>query len=213
MIIAIDGTSASGKGTLAKKIAAHFDFALLETGFLYRFVAWKMLDQTQGVYNEAVAIQIAQDFSAADIALFETVDLKASVVAENASKVAALPDVRAALLDFQRDFASHPPTGKNGAVLDGRDIGTFICPDAEIKFFVTASAEERARRRTLELQDLGQDVIFEQILVDLKARDARDMGRETAPLKQAEDACLIDTTALNPAEVLDFALAFVEKNQ
>ena len=212
MIIAIDGTSASGKGTLAKKISEHFNFSLLETGFLYRFVAWKMMKENNGEYSESIAIDVAKKFTEKDVDLFETVNLKSSLVANNASKVAALPDVRSKLLDFQRDFATNPPNKKKGSVLDGRDIGTFVCPNAEIKFFITASLKERSRRRTLELESLGQKITFNEIFKDLKERDERDSVRKTAPLKKANDAFLIDTTNFNPQEVLDIALDFIAKN-
>lgn len=194
--VAIDGPAASGKGTLSKAIAAHFGFAHLDTGLLYRAVGAKVL---QGM----PPLEAAQTLVKEDL---ESDALRTPEVAQQASKVAVLPDVRAALVDFQRSFASRA----GGAVLDGRDIGTVICPDAQVKLFVTASAEVRARRRCVELQGRGMDVSYDQVLADVQARDARDMARDTAPLKPAEDAAQIDTTDMAIADAVAAAVALIE---
>ncbi len=183
MIVAVDGPVAAGKGTLARLLAKHFGLAYLDTGSLYRAVASKVLR------TGAAPEQAAQSLDAADLA---APDLRAEAVGQMASKVAAIPAVRAALLDYQRSFARNPP----GAVLDGRDIGTVVCPWAEVKLFVTASPERRANRRYLELRAKGDNVSEADVLADLIARDARDSARDVAPLKPALDAHLLDTTDL-----------------
>ena len=180
--IAIDGPAASGKGTISKAVAAHFGFAHLDTGLLYRAVGRRLLNG-----DEPVAA--AQSLTAADL---DGDDLRGPDVAQAASKVAAIPEVRAALVDFQRAFARRA----GGAVLDGRDIGTVICPEAEVKLFVTASDEVRAHRRYLELQGKGLEIDEAQVLADLRERYARDSERATAPLVAADDATLLDTSAL-----------------
>lgn len=181
--IAIDGPAAAGKGTISKAVAAHFGFAHLDTGLLYRAVGARMLAGEDP--SDAARALRAED-------LKET-DLRTADIAQAASKVAVLPEVRAALLDFQRAFARRA----GGAVLDGRDIGTVICPGAEAKLFVTASPEIRARRRLDELQGRGQRADYDTVLADVKARDARDMDRAEAPLEPAPDAVIIDTSKLN----------------
>jgi cytidylate kinase len=178
--IAIDGPAAAGKGTISKAVAAHFNMAHLDTGLLYRAVGARMLAGED-------AVEAARTLVAADL---ENDSLRTQDVAQAASKVAVIGDVRAALLDFQRAFARRA----GGAVLDGRDIGTVICPQAEVKLFVTASAEVRARRRYDELVSRGQPADLEAVTADVKARDARDMERAEAPLKPAQDAVLIDTS-------------------
>lgn len=193
MIIAIDGPAAAGKGTLARRLAAEFDFAYLDTGSLYRAVGLGVL-RAGGKPDDA--IEAAAVSNGLDPALLGDPALREERTGDAASKVAAMPEVRANLLEFQRNFSSHPPGGKQGAVLDGRDIGTVVCPDADLKLYVTASAEVRAHRRFLELKDQDSAVKFDQILADVKARDARDTGRADAPLKPAEDALLLDTTEL-----------------
>lgn len=184
LTVAIDGPAASGKGTIARAVAAHFGFAHLDTGLLYRAVGRKTLDGTP-------ALAAAQALTAED--LTNDAELRRPEIAQAASKVAAFPEVRAALVDFQRAFARRA----GGAVLDGRDIGTVICPNAHVKLFVTASDEVRAERRFLELQERGLDVTPEGVLADLKLRDARDSERATAPLVAAEDAVILDTTTLD----------------
>lgn len=181
--IAIDGPAAAGKGTISKAVAAKLGLAHLDTGLLYRAVGVKVLEGTP-------AIEAAQGLTPEDL---ERPDLRGSEAAQAASKVAVIAEVRAALVDFQRAFARRA----GGAVLDGRDIGTVICPYAEVKLFVTASAEVRAKRRFLELSAKGQAISLEEVLADVKERDERDMNRAEAPLKPAEDAVVIDTSALS----------------
>lgn len=205
MIIAIDGPAAAGKGTLARRLAAHLGFDFLDTGSLYRAVGLQVL-RAGGVPEDPAAAEAAS--RALDLALLADPALRSDATAKAASQVAAQPAVRAALLDFQRDFAHRPPGGR-GAVLDGRDVGTVICPDAAVKLFVTASPEARAKRRLAELQARGQGAIWEHVLQDMRERDARDERRDVAPLKPAMDAIVIDTTALSPDRVFETALAIV----
>ncbi|WP_170561109.1 (d)CMP kinase [Ruegeria atlantica] len=195
--IAIDGPAAAGKGTISKAVAARFGFAHLDTGLLYRAVGRRTL---QGM--EPIAA--AQALSAEDL---EQGDLRTAEIAQAASKVAVIPEVRSALVDFQRAFARRG----GGAVLDGRDIGTVICPEAEVKLFVTASAEVRAERRFLELSAKGSDVTRDQVLSDVRERDARDAERSTAPMKPAEDAVLLDTSDLSIEAALAKAIEVIEK--
>lgn len=193
--VAIDGPAAAGKGTISKAVAAHFGFAHLDTGLLYRAVGRRTLLGVDPV-------EAAQTLTAEDL---DQGDLRTAEIAQSASKVAVIPEVRAALVDFQRAFARRA----GGAVLDGRDIGTVICPHAEVKLFVTASAEVRAERRFLELQAKGADVTRDQVLADVKERDARDAERSTAPMKPAEDAVMLDTTDLSIEAALNQALAAI----
>jgi cytidylate kinase len=190
MIVAIDGPAASGKGTLSKRLAAHYGLRHLDTGLLYRAVAKALLDTGRRPGDEAAAIAAAK---AIDPTRFDELALKSYEVGEAASVVSTIAGVRAALFDFQQEFAAAPP----GAVLDGRDIGTVICPDAEVKIFVTASPEVRARRRALELRGRGEAANEAAILADILRRDERDRSRAAAPLKQAADAHLLDTTNLD----------------
>jgi cytidylate kinase len=203
MIIAIDGPAASGKGTLAKKLAAHYGLRHLDTGLLYRAVAKAMLDAGRRPNDREAAIAAAQAINPNS---FDEVALKRYDVGEAASVISAIPEVRAALFNFQQEFAATPP----GAVLDGRDIGTVICPDADVKIFVTATPEMRARRRALELRERGKRVDQAEILADIRRRDDRDRSREAAPLTQAPDAQLLDTTHLGIDEAFQAALAIVE---
>lgn len=193
IIIAIDGPSCSGKGTIARGVAKELNLAHLDTGLLYRAVGLKALTEDPTLKDEAVCIATARAFDAVWLGFDEIRSEKASAAA---SKVAAVPEVRDALLAYQRDFAVNPPHG-NGAILDGRDIGTVICPKAPIKLFVTAALEERAKRRYEELKNNGGTETYEEIFAYIQARDARDSGRESAPLKAAEDALLIDTTKMS----------------
>lgn len=195
LTVAIDGPAAAGKGTISKAAAAHFGFAHLDTGLLYRAVGRRTLLGVDPV-------EAAQTLTAEDL---DQGDLRTAEIAQAASKVAVIPEVRAALVDFQRAFARRA----GGAVLDGRDIGTVICPHAEVKLFVTASAEVRAERRFLELQAKGADVTRDQVLADVKERDARDAERSTAPMKPAEDAVMLDTTDLSIEAALNQALAAI----
>jgi cytidylate kinase len=193
--VAIDGPAAAGKGTISKAVAAHFDLAHLDTGLLYRAVGARMLQGEE-------PIEAAQSLAADDL---ENPALRTADVAQAASKVAVIPEVRAALLDFQRAFARR----SGGAVLDGRDIGTVICPQAEVKLFVTASAEVRAQRRFAELAERGFETDFDTVLADVKTRDDRDMNRADAPLRPAEDAVTIDTSELSIGEAVAQAIAAV----
>ena len=203
MIIAIDGPAASGKGTLGKKLAAHYGLRHLDTGLLYRAVAKAVLDAGKSPEDQNAALAAALTL---DPARFDEAVLKAPAVGEAASIVSAMPQVRAALLAFQREFAAMPP----GAVLDGRDIGTVICPGADVKIFVTATPEVRARRRALEFANAGRDMDEAAVLADIKARDDRDMNRAAAPLKQAADAHLLDTTEMDISTAIRAAIDLVE---
>lgn len=203
MIIAIDGPAASGKGTLGKRLAAHYRLHHLDTGLLYRAVAKAMRDRGEALENVRCAAAAAR---ALDPAAFEEAALKSQAIGEAASVVSAIAEVRAALLDFQRDFAARPP----GAVLDGRDIGTVICPDADVKIFVVATPEERARRRAREMAERGEPADEEAVLADIRLRDERDRNRAVAPLKPAADAHLLDTTHLDIDAAVRAAVAIVE---
>jgi len=203
MIIAIDGPAASGKGTLGKRLAGHFRLRHLDTGLIYRAVAKAVLDAGEPLGDVACAARAAR---ALDPSVFDEKALKSHQVGEAASVVSAIPEVRAALLDFQRDFGRAPP----GAVLDGRDIGTVIFPDAEVKIFVTAAPEARARRRALELQAAGVPVKEADVLADILRRDERDSARAAAPLRRAEDAHLLDTTHLDIDAAFRAAIDIVE---
>ncbi|WP_349369433.1 (d)CMP kinase [Salinarimonas sp.] len=203
-VIAVDGPAASGKGTLSKRIAAHYGLAHLDTGLLYRAVARLLLDKSRALDDEQAAAAAAY---ALNLAYMDESRLRGAEMGEAASRVSVIPAVRAALLDRQRDFAAQEP----GAVLDGRDIGTVVCPEAAVKLFVTASPEERARRRHRELVDRGDAPPYESVLADIRARDARDTGRASAPLRQAQDAILLDTTELDIDAALARAIAVVEE--
>ena len=204
MIIAVDGPAASGKGTLGKKLAAHYGLRHLDTGLLYRAVAKAVLDAGRQPSEHVHAVAAAK---ALDPSRFDETALKSPQVGEASSIVSSIPEVRTALLDFQRRFAATPP----GAVLDGRDIGTVICPDADVKIFVTASPEERARRRTLEFRSRGEAITEAEVLADILRRDERDRNRAAAPLVQAPDAHLLDTTTMGIEAVLKAALELVER--
>jgi cytidylate kinase len=206
MIIAIDGPAASGKGTLGKRLAAHFGLRHLDTGLLYRAVAKALMDGGHPLDDRQRAVAAAQ---ALDPEQFDEKTLKGHAIGEAASIVSAIPDVRAALLAFQRNFAAAPP----GAVLDGRDIGTVICPDADVKIFVIAAPEERARRRAAELKAAGQPADEAAILADILRRDERDRTRAAAPLVRADDAHELDTTRLNVDEAVAAAIELIEKNR
>ena len=194
MIIAVDGPAAAGKGTLARALARAFDLAYLDTGLLYRAVAARVLSSGGNPADPETALAAAQALDSTDL---DDPDLRSEAVGEAASKVAALPEVRQELVTFQRRFAADPPDGHRGAVLDGRDIGTVICPQADVKLFVTADIRERARRRHKELLERGHRLDYQQVLDDMRARDARDAGRAASPMVVAEDAHLLDTTNLD----------------
>ena len=193
-VIALDGPAASGKGTLARLLADEYGLAHLDTGALYRGVAWLILDLGGDPADADLAAAVARDYATEKVA---GADIRTRDVGAAASIVAANPKVRAALLDFQRRFAKHPPGGAKGAVLDGRDIGTVVCPDATVKFFVTASPRVRARRRWRELAPSRPGLEESAVYDDLLERDARDAARADAPLTRADDAELLDTTHLS----------------
>lgn len=203
MIIAMDGPAASGKGTLAKRVAAHYGLPHLDTGLLYRAVARDALARGIALDDPEATAEVA---SALEIATLDDPELRTAGAGEAASQVARHPRVRRVLLAYQRRFAH----GESGGVIDGRDIGTVICPDADAKLFVTASPEVRAMRRFLELQGRGVAVTEEEVLADIRARDERDSTRGTAPLKQASDAVLLDTTNLSIDAAFRAALDLIE---
>src|SRR5262245_39566734 len=203
MIIAIDGPAASGKGTLARRIAAHYGLRHLDTGLIYRAVAKALIDAGHPLDQRDQAVAAAR---ALDPGRFDPAVLKTAAIGEAASIVSAIPEVRAALLDLQRRFAAEPP----GAVLDGRDIGTVICPQADVKIFVVAAPEERARRRTAELGAAGRPVDAAAVLADILRRDERDRTRAAAPLVPAADAHLLDTTHLDIDAAVRAAIDIVE---
>lgn len=207
IVIAVDGTAASGKGTLAKKLAAHFGFAHLDSGALYRLAALAVLEAGGDPANEADALKGAQtiDFNRAGDPKIRT-----DIVGKAASQVAAIPAVRAALLDFQQNFLARPPGGGPGAVMDGRDIGTVICPTATAKLYVDAAPEIRARRRWSELKTMGIRRAEQDVLAEINARDAADKSRPVSPLKRAEDADLLDTSDLGIDAAFAAALSLVE---
>ena len=193
LVIALDGPAASGKGTLARALAAHYGFAHLDTGILYRGVAWLLIEAGFSPDDAARAAEIAEGF---ELYKIDGAPIRSREVGAAASVVAANPDVRKALFDFQRRFAFSPPGGVGGAVLDGRDIGTVVCPEACVKFFVTASPEVRAHRRWRELEEAGKPALKAEILADIRERDARDAGRKDAPMTKAADAELLDTSSM-----------------
>lgn len=204
MVIAIDGPAASGKGTLAKRLAAHYGLPHLDTGLLYRAVALTVIDAGRNLDDHAAAARAAASLIADRLA---DPRLRERAMGEAASRISSIPAVRAALLAWQQRFAG----GASGAVLDGRDIGTVVCPNAQVKLFITAAAEERARRRHLELLRRGEPASLGAILSDIVARDARDAQRSTAPLKAAADAFLLDTTDLDADEAFAAARAVVDR--
>lgn len=217
MIIAIDGPAAAGKGTLAQNLAKHFHYAFLDTGRLYRAVGYAVLQAWADPSDEAAATKQARAFDPKNInKILSNPALRDEATGNAASKVAAIPAVREALLALQRDFAENPffddGTPAKGAVLDGRDIGTVVCPAADVKFFVTASAEVRADRRFKELQEAGKPADYDKILADIKERDERDSNRAAAPLKPAEDACILDTSDLNAVQAFQAALDYIAIN-
>jgi cytidylate kinase len=206
VIIAIDGPAASGKGTIGKRLAAHYGLRHLDTGLLYRAVAKSVIDGGQTPDNVDAAVAAAK---ALDPSRFDEAALKGPAVGEAASFVSAIPQVRAALVKLQRDFVATPL----GAVLDGRDIGTVICPDADVKIFVAAAPEVRARRRAMEYRAAGKDIDEATVLTDIRKRDERDSNRSASPLRQADDAHLLDTTNLDVEAAVAAAIAIVEKSR
>jgi cytidylate kinase len=208
MLIAIDGPAASGKGTIARRLAAHFSLPYLDTGILYRAVAHHLIENQTPFEDVQEAQKVAENLclDGPTVRGEDPTLLRGRTIGEAASIIASYPEVRAALLSKQRIFSSRP----GGAILDGRDIGTVICPYADLKLFITASLEERARRRTLELIGRGESTTFEVILADLQRRDARDSNRKTAPLQCAPDAFIIDTSLLSEEAAFAYAREHAE---
>ena len=211
-IIAIDGPAAAGKGTLAMRLSKHFGLELLDTGLLYRAVGLKVLKVVERIGDDLkvykdVASRAAKTLVPADL---EVDGLRTDQAAQIASKISMVPDVRAALLEFQRNFANNPPNTSNGAILDGRDIGTVVCPEADVKLFIFASTEVRAKRRFKELQFRGVKAIYARVLEEMEERDARDIGRNESPLVAAEDSFQLDTSNLDADEVLSAVLDYIE---
>jgi len=202
MIIAVDGPSASGKGSVSRRLAAHFGLPYLDTGLLYRAVARDMLDQGLPLDDEDAAVRAAKSLNLNGL---DDPRLRERRMGEAASQIAASPAVREALLEVQRDFARRP----DGAVLDGRDIGTVVCPEADVKLYVTASPEERAHRRHRELHERGEHVDEDEIYQDILKRDRRDRERSAAPLRKADDAHLLDTTNLDIEQAFKAALGLI----
>ena len=201
-VVAIDGPAAAGKGTVSKAVAEHFGFAHLDTGLLYRVVGRVALENVGPSLDEAGVISLLTKVTEADL---KRDDLRTAAVAQAASKVAVIPEVRSALINFQRKFAARA----DGAVLDGRDIGTVICPDADVKLFVTAVAEVRAQRRYEELLGRGEKTSYETVLENVKVRDARDSERAVAPLVAAEDAITIDKSEMSIKTAISVAIAAI----
>jgi len=210
-IITVDGPAGSGKGTLARRLAGHFGYAHLDTGKLYRAVGLATLRAGGDPADPADAVAAAQSLDANAVAggILDDAELTGDTAASAASKVAAIPEVREVLLSFQRNFATHPPGRAGGSVLDGRDTGTVICPDAEAKFFITARVEERAERRHKELLGRGETSIYARVLADMKERDVRDSTRAVAPMKATDDARTIDTSDLDADAVFAAALEYI----
>ncbi|GAA0260175.1 Cytidylate kinase [Methylorubrum aminovorans] len=204
LVIAIDGPAASGKGTLAKRLALHYGLPHLDTGLLYRAVALTLIDEGTDLDDTSAAARAASALSAERLS---DPRLRERAMGEAASRVSSVPEVRAALLSWQRRFADNA----EGAVLDGRDIGTVVCPEARVKLFIIAAPEERARRRHRELLGRGEETTLAAILADIRARDARDSSRAAAPLKAAEDAVVLDTTELDAEAAFAEAVAIVER--
>lgn len=207
MIIAVDGPAAAGKGTLSRMLADHFDFARLDTGLIYRAVAKKIIEQG-GLENNKNPTEIAQLLSLEDL---NKEGLRDENVGALASKIAAIPAVRTVLLNFQHSFIKSPPNPKSGVIIDGRDIGTVVCPNANFKLFVTASPEVRAERRYKELQEQGEEAIRSAILKNIIDRDKRDSTRLISPLAPANDAKILDTSKLGPVDVFNEALNFIKQ--
>lgn len=211
VVIAVDGPSASGKGTLARMMAERLGYAYLDTGALYRAVAFVTLELggDPSVFADVEpALEIVQRNLTPE--LLNNPALRSHEISEAASRVAALPGVRVFLIDYQRSFAKNPPGDVGGAILDGRDIGTVICPDADLKLFVTASAEERAKRRYAELKAKGSDLTLTNVLADIQQRDQRDSTRKVAPALAAEDAYVLDTTRLTAPAAVEEAIALLQ---
>jgi cytidylate kinase len=211
-VIAIDGPAASGKGTLARSLADRLGFAYLDTGKLYRAAGLAVLGEHGDPADDRSAVLAAEALrDGFTPGMLSDPGLGRDETGSAASKVSVFPGVLAALLDLQKQFAANPPQNKPGAVLDGRDIGTVVCPDADIKFFVTAAIDVRAERRYKELQSKDIDVTYEAVLAEMRRRDARDSGRAASPMKAADDAVILDTTHMHADEALQEALRIVSK--
>jgi cytidylate kinase len=206
MLIAIDGPAASGKGSIARRLGAYFSLPYLDTGILYRAVAYDMIRQNVSLDDIPIAQKTAEELCLEDLMAHDLSDLRGRLMGESASVIAVYPEVRLALLKKQHLFAARP----EGAILDGRDIGTAICPNAQVKFFVTARLEVRAKRRTLELQSRGEIITFEDILEDLRQRDLRDSMRKTAPLQCPADAFILENSNLSEEEAFSIAREHTE---
>lgn len=202
-VIAIDGPAAAGKGTLSRQIAEEYGFHHLDTGLTYRATAKALLDAGLALDDEAVAEKMAREV---ELAGLDRDILSAHAIGEAASRIAVMPDVRRALVEAQQAFAKREP----GTVLDGRDIGTVVCPNAPVKLYVTASADVRARRRYDEIVGKGEEASYDEIFADVKKRDARDMGRADSPLKPAEDAHLLDTSEMSIEAAFQAAKSFID---
>lgn len=216
MIITIDGPAAAGKGTLAATLAAKYHLAYFDTGMVYRAVGLQMILERRDVHDQEQATAVASKLTFVKmIELSKHKDFRSDIGSQAASIVSAHPEVRAALLKMQQDFALNPIFADgfpaNGAIYDGRDAGTVICPQADVKFFITASTKVRAMRRFKEFQQKGIDTPFSKVLEDMITRDKRDSERTAAPLKPAADAIVIDASELNAAEVADLAITYIEK--
>jgi len=210
VIIAVDGPAASGKGTLSRRLAKHLGYAHLDTGKIYRAVGQSVLLSGGDPSDPENALKAARELTPEALS---DPNLTADTVATAASKVAVIDAVRAELLTFQQNFAKTPPDGRPGAILDGRDIGTVVCPEANVKLFVDAGVEVRAERRYKELLDRGEKIIYARVLQELKDRDDRDRNRAVAPLIAASDAFVLDTSVLGPEEAFRAALAIIESEQ
>ena len=206
-MIAVDGPAGSGKGTLAKRLAQHYNLAHLDTGLLYRGVGWKLIHINQPTDNVKLATIAAQNLTPQDL---NDPHLRSDEAAVAASQVAQYPQVREALFSFQKNFIQHPPKNKKGVILDGRDVGTIICPQAPYKFFITASLEIRAKRRLEELKSRNIAGIYEDVFQDMHARDLRDQAREVAPLRPAQDAIVIDSSDKNADNVFRIAQEYID---
>ncbi len=207
MIIAIDGPSGVGKGTLAKLLAKELKLSYLDTGLLYRSLGLLMIKKDLDLNDEEKAVILSKTI---DIDMFGENELRSDIAAKSASIVSKYKRVREELLNYQRDFSKKILNGKKGVVLDGRDIGTVICPNADFKFFITASVKARAKRRFKELQNRGINSIYEDVLCDLQERDKRDTSRNVCPLKPAIDAQVIDTSELSAKEVLEYVMSIIK---
>lgn len=210
LVIAVDGTAGSGKGTLARRLADHFNYAYLDTGLLYRAVGYLTLELTKEHRD------ISEDIACSTVSsitpeILKNPLLRSEKITNCASKIASLPAVRKKLIERQQAFAQNPPEGSAGAVLDGRDIGTVICPKAQFKFFLNAQIEVRAARRLKELLEAGETAIHSRVLKDIQERDARDRSRNIAPLAIADDAIVLDTSKMNSNAVFFKALEFMNK--